>query len=158
MRNYIMKCSAILLLISSFTIIGCKSKNFDKPGEVFGLTSYYNLVFKGENSNHDQKEVIIVTSQEKLQELMGQINSTRRPGIEIPTVDFDEETLIFAYGGKKSTGGYHVDISKIKNRKSNIHFIFEVKQDDGDMASMSITTPVKIIRVKHDDKKITASF
>ncbi|PQJ32611.1 hypothetical protein BST92_12030 [Nonlabens arenilitoris] len=130
----------------------------DTPEKTFGLTSYYDVLLEGNNSNHESQETIVVNSEEGLQELMAQINSTRKPGLKIPSVNFKKETLIFAYGGQKSTGGFSVDVTEVRNEKNLLHFNFELIKGEGDIATMSITTPFKVIKVKHDDKKITASI
>ncbi|MGJ8684405.1 MAG: protease complex subunit PrcB family protein [Nonlabens sp.] len=158
MRNYITMCSLLLLAVSTVAITGCKGKKMDEPEKVFGLQSYYELIHEGSNSNHEIKEVIIVNSQEELLAQFAQINSTRKPGLEIPEINFKRETVVFAYGGQQTTGGYFIDIPEIEDEKDLTHFNFELKREKGDMVTMSLTTPFKIIKVKHDDKKITASF
>ncbi|GAK95222.1 hypothetical protein JCM19298_1351 [Nonlabens ulvanivorans] len=126
----------------------------DTPEKVFGLTSYYEVILEGNNSNHELQETIVVQSEESMQELMGgQINSTRKPGLKIPSVNFKKEALVFAYGGQKSTGGYSVEVTEVRNEKNLLHFNFELIKAEGDMATMSLTTPFQIIKVTHDDKK-----
>lgn len=159
MKNYIKTFSLLFLAISSLTLTtGCGGKKMDTPEKTFGLTSYYDVMLEGNNSNHEIQEAIIVESEEAMQEMMAQINSTRKPGLKIPSVNFKKEALIFAYGGQKSTGGFSVEVTEVRNEKSLLHFNFELIKAEGDMATMSITTPFKIIKVERDDKKITASF
>ncbi len=159
MKNYIKTFSLLFLVISSITFTSsCKGKKMDTPEKVFGLTSYYEVMLEGNNSNHGLQETIVVQSEESMQELMGQINSTRKPGLKIPSVNFKKEALVFAYGGQKSTGGYSVEVTEVRNEKNLLHFNFELIKAEGDMATMSLTTPFQIIKVTHDDKKITASF
>ncbi|EAS19513.1 hypothetical protein BBFL7_00058 [Flavobacteria bacterium BBFL7] len=130
----------------------------DTPEKVFGLTSYYEIMLEGSNSNHVSQEIIIADHEEAMQELMGEINSTRKPGLKIPSINFKKEVLIFAYGGQQSTGGYAVDVTEVRNEDDLLHFNFDLIKPQGEMVTMSITTPFKIIKVKRDDKKITASF
>lgn len=149
------KCLLLLLAVS---FINCKGKKMDSPEKAFGIQSYYELIHEGSNSNHEEMEVIVVDSQEQMAELYAQINSTRKPGLTIPNVDFKKEVLIFAYAGQKSTGGYNIDITEIEDKEDEKIFLFELKSPQGEMVTMSITSPFKIIKVTHEDKKITASF
>lgn len=158
MKNYIKTFSLLLIAVSMIALTNCKGAKMDKAGKALGIESFYELIYQGSNSNNEEREVIVVQSQDKLEELFAQINSTRRPGLEIPKVDFKTETVVFAYAGQKSTGGYHVDLTHVDDKEDQTHFKFEIKRAPGDMATMSITTAFKIIKVKSKDKKITASF
>ncbi|WP_438962888.1 protease complex subunit PrcB family protein [Nonlabens sp.] len=128
------------------------------PEKAFGIQSYYELIHEGSNSNHEKMEVIVVSSQEQMEGLYAQINSTRKPGLTIPEVDFKEEVLIFAYAGQKPTGGYHIAITEVEDKKVEKRFLFDLKSPQGKMVTMSVTSSFKIIKVTHEDKKITATF
>ncbi len=157
MKNYIKVLSLLLLAASSITVTNCKGKKVDTTEKILGIESYYEIVLENNNSNHEIKEAVVIQSQEKMQNLFSEINMTRRPGIPLPNVDFNKESLIFAYGGRLSTGGNKMNITQVKNEDDQLHFEFQIIKPQG-TATMSITTPVMIVRIKNDDRKITASI
>jgi len=157
MKNYTKVFFLLLLTVSMITLTGCKGKQINNSKNILDIESQYELILEDNNSNHDIKEVIVVQSQEKMEKLFSQINSTRIPGIKKPEINFKEEVLVFAYGGQLSTGGYQLDIVEVINENDSVHFNFNLKRPEG-LVTTSITSPVKIIKVNHGDKKITASF
>lgn len=150
-------CTMVLLVVSTAS---CKSKMNGTPEETFGKQSYYRTVSEGSNSNIDKREVRIITSGEELQEIFAKINSTRKPGIEIPEVDWKSQTIIAAFLGKKSTAGYGLQIVQVRdNEESRVYKFSETAPSSGeDVVSMVITSPYMIVVVENNDKKITASF
>lgn len=130
------------------------------PEENFGKQSYYTLVSEGDQSNVETKDVLVITNAEQLKEVFATINSTRKPGIVMPEVDWKEESVIAAFVGTKSTAGYGLTIFQVRDKENERIYKFEeiLPASGNEVVSMVMTTPYMIIKVKNDDKKITASF
>ena len=56
---------------------------------------------------------LIVETPEVLLEIFATINSTRKPGIPVPKVDFEKESVAFINIGETSTGGHSVTVIEI---------------------------------------------
>ena len=146
-----------LLLV---TATSCKSKMKGTPEQAFGKQKYYTTVSEGPQSNIETNEVRVIANGEELQKMYAKINSTRKPGIEVPEVDWKNQTVIAAFAGRKSTAGYSIDIYQVRDRKKErIYKFAQTAPNRGtDVVSMVITTPYMIVLVNNDNKKITASF
>lgn len=154
MKNYITKLCVMLLLFTS-----CKSKMSKAPEKVFGKESYYTELLSGAQSNVPDKQVRIIKDNASLQNAYREINSTISPGYELPKVDWKKFTIIAAYGGTKSTGGYTVEVYQVESTDDATDFVFTVNApDDYSMATQVMTTPFLLIKVPNEDEKITASF
>lgn len=148
------KLAVVLLLIGS-----CKSKIASTPEENFGKQSYYSVMLDGTQSNIADQQVRVITNQDDLIKIYRAINSTRKPGHEIPNIDWNKNTVIAAFTGTRNTGGYAIEVFQVINEQGSLYFKFnETAPDATTLTSQVITTPFKIILVPHHDKKITASF
>jgi hypothetical protein len=130
------------------------------PEQTFGKQRYYTVLSDGPLSNIENKEARLITNDRDLQEVYVKINSTRKPGIDIPEVNWNNQTVIAAFAGTKSTAGYSVQIYQVRDRKKErIYQFTEIPSSSAaDVVSTVITTPYMIVLVNNDGKKITASF
>jgi hypothetical protein len=130
------------------------------PEQNFGKQSYYTALSDGPKSNIENKGVRLITNDRELQEVYVKINSTRKPIIEIPEVNWNNQTVIAAFAGRKSTAGYSLEIYQVREReKERIYQFAEIPSSSAaDVVSTVITTPYMIVLVNNDGKKITASF
>jgi len=158
MRTYMNQCLQLLLAASFILISSCGSKSNMKSEESKSNDEIYTIIEQGDMSNHDTKEVMIINTTEQLNEIYSKINSTRRPGLPIPKIDFDNYSVIAAFAGTKSTGGHSVVIEP-KVDDGTLHFNCSMNSPDPmQPATMAITTPFMIVKALKSDKKITASF
>lgn len=158
MRIYMNQCLPLLLAASFILISSCGSKSNMKLEESKSNDKMYSIIEQGDMSNHDTKEVMVISTTEQLNEIYQEINSTRRPGLSIPKIDFDDYTVIAAFAGTKSTGGHSVVMEPEVNQKG-VHFNCSINSPDAmQPATMAITTPFMIVKTLKSDKKITASF
>lgn len=158
MRIYMNQCLQLLLAASFIVISSCGSKSNMKSEESKSNDEIYTIIEQGDMSNHDAKEVMVISTTEQLNEIYLEINSTRRPGLPIPKIDFDDYTVIAAFAGTKSTGGHSVVIEPVVNQ-NGVHFNCSIKSPEAmQPATMAITTPFIIVKTLKSDKKITASL
>lgn len=158
MRIYMNQCLQLLLAASFIVISSCGSKSNMKSEESKSNDEIYTIIEQGDMSNHDAKEVMVISTTKQLNEIYREINSTRRPGLPIPKIDFDDYTVVAAFAGTKSTGGHSVVMEPEVNQKG-VHFNCSIKSPESmQPATMAITTPFMIVKTLKSDKKITASF
>lgn len=160
MNHYIIQCSKLLIVASIFFLTSCGSKSdMSNPTEKFGIQSYYTVLEQGGMSNYEEPAVKVIKSLAQLQEVYSVINRTRRPGLPVPDVDFKKVTVIAAFAGTKSNGGYSIEVKQIEDTDEFRDISFSVETPEpGTPVTMAITTPFMIISTPNDDKKITASF
>lgn len=136
-----------IFLISSFIFISIvvtscatQNKNLKKEVQLDLIESHSQGGFKTEQYN-------IVTNPIELQSLYTQLNLSRKPGLPLPNVDFNNESLIAIFMGQKMSGGFSIKIDSIKRINKTRVEIKLKETNPKDMASMAITSPFVIYKV-----------
>ncbi len=62
-----------------------------------GLT----LILQDNYGGNDSTEVLIVKDAKRLQSFFSKINRTRKPGLPVPKIDFDNDMVVIFYGGQQ---------------------------------------------------------
>jgi len=77
--------------------------------------------------------------------------SIRRPVPALPEVDFAQYALIAVFVGERNSGGYQVEIIKIKESDGQYHVYYQEtapSKGKGRMVTMALTQPYHIIKVR----------
>lgn len=86
----------------------------------------FETIEQGFNCDHHEKKDYVIDNQNDWIELSGNLFNWSNPSHELPDVDFNNFTLIAVFFGLKNTGGYTIEIEKIRVDKTNI--IVDVKR------------------------------
>lgn len=74
---------------------------------------------------------------------------------EISAVNFSNESVIAVYQGRKSTGGYKIEIMKINFEEDKILvYVKEISPPGGVPVSAAITGPYHIVKTKKIDRRV----
>jgi len=79
------------------------------------------------------------------------------PREQLPNVDFDKYTVIAVSSGKKSTGGFRVEITKIVKDDDNVGVYVKEYCPTGDFVTLALTQPYHMVKVDkiNEDTKFT---
>lgn len=115
----------------------------------------YKILLEDSYGGTDTAENRVITTQEDLEKVYGIINRTRRPGIEVPKVDFTKNMVVAVFMGQLSSGGNRVEIEKIEETGDAVQvYVREIQPGGGDMTSMAITNPFIFVEFPHSDKEV----
>ena len=147
MENKFLK---VLLLVCFLTLTSCSAQK----------SNYYSSSISFEKiGSHSyggfQEEIYyVITDIQLLKKIYTQINLARKPGLQLPTIDFDKECVVALFMGQKKSGGFAVEMDSIINKKNNSFEIIIKEISPIDMASMAITKPFIIYKLNIPNPKI----
>ena len=108
--------------------------------------------WQGGHSSAKESGQVVVRSEKEWQALLA---STR---IRIPTdtkLDFDKHMAIVVFQGRKSTGGYAIEISGVKRTTSGLQVtVVETEPAKGGFVTMAITSPYAMVLVEKTAAKV----
>lgn len=97
-------------LLFSLFVVSCKSK------ADFASDSVQNIEMKRivqENySGFEEEQLVVIKSQEELSSFYGIVNRTRKPGLEPPSINFNEHMLLVWCVGTKGDHKSTLDLRK----------------------------------------------
>ena len=146
-KNVMLKLGIGIFLLSLVNC-GTQSKEMHQKIE-------FELIESQSQGGYKLDENIVISNSIDLKLLYTKLNLSRKPGLPIPDVDFEKESIIAVFMGEKLTGGYAISIESIsKVSKSSIEV--KIKETNpGDMATMAITSPFAIYKVSISNAKTT---
>lgn len=128
------------LFLVLFTCCAIQNKELNK--EV-----HYKLIESHSNGGFSTEQYHTITNPIELKKLYAQLNLSRKPGLPIPDVDFENESVIAFFMGQKMSGGFSIKIDSLK-RINNSRVDIRLKETKPeDMASMAITSPFVIYTI-----------
>jgi hypothetical protein len=106
----------------------------------------FTVLLDGSHSNMKEQKNLVVHDKNELQRILGMINSTRKPGIPMPDIDFNEKTVLFLNAGESSTGGTSIAVDKILQQKDKLVVVVGGKSPKpGDFVATVITQPFTMV-------------
>ena len=105
------------------------------------------LIEAHSNGGYKTEQYHTVTNPIELQSLYTQLNLSRKPGLPIPDVNFESESIIAFFMGQKMSGGFSIKIDAIKRINKTKVEIRLIETEPEDMASMAITSPYVVYKV-----------
>ena len=140
---------AIPLFMVFFGINSCGSSASVKAEQV---EISFTEVLTGSHSNITEQKNIVISNQTELEKIFGKINSTRKPGIPIPEINFEEETAVFLNAGELSTGGSTISVTKVLKEKENVIVVIGGRSPKpGDFVTTVITQPFTLVKFKRQE-------
>ena len=143
----------INLLILFVVFASCKTntqglKNYsDDPGNP---EIGYEILIEGEQGNFMDAQERVITNKTALAEAMATINSTRKPSIPTPDIDFSKDYVGLIALGQKNTGGYAIRIAEMRNVDHEmVAYLQQPKPSK--YATMALTTPFVLFKFKKQE-------
>ncbi|MCK5814358.1 MAG: protease complex subunit PrcB family protein [Flavobacteriaceae bacterium] len=139
-------------LILMINIISCRAQKQEIEKEVL-----CELIEVQSYGGYKLGQYQTITNQFDLKSLYTQLNLTRKPGLPIPEVDFESESIIALFMGEKMTGGYGIKI-KSTRRISTSEIEIQIEETKpADMVTMAITSSFSIYKVSIPNAKTSFS-
>lgn len=103
----------------------------------------------------EHREDIFISSSEEWEKLWKELHAHTSPLPPLPEVDFSRETVIAAFLGTKTTGGYGIEIIDLTEIEGKLTAAVKTRTPSpGEMVTMAITRPYHIVKVNISGKNI----
>ncbi len=98
---------------------------------------------------------IVIKEETTLNEIYKLINKSKSPGIKIPIINFEKETVLVLFLGEKSSGGYSISVEQILDENEKVTVKYKVTLPKlGEMVTTVMTQPYCIIKIPITSKEI----
>lgn len=127
----------ISLLSLSILFISCKTQqSFIDEKDV------YEVVYKGQTGGKKEKSNQIIKNYEDFNALISELNIGEEEYEKLLRIDLEKYDLLVSFLGEKTTGGYDIDIDKVKFSQSTSEVILkEIVPEKNAMVTSVITAP-----------------
>ena len=98
---------------------------------------------------------IVIKEETTLNEIYNLINKSKSPGIKIPIINFEKETVLVLFLGEKSSGGHSISVEQILDENEKVTVKYKVTLPKlGEMVTTVMTQPYCIIKIPITSKEI----
>jgi len=138
-------------LILLVVLAGCNSTKDAMNGQ----EPTHTIILQELMSNFIESQYTLVESKEALVSIFETINSTREPGMEIPSIDFSTESILLLAMGQKNTGGYSISVDRIVNEGDDwVVYVKNSAPGPTDFVTDVITTPCILVSIPKTSSNI----
>lgn len=146
------KILLVFCCLMTFAVNGQKDKNTNSE-----MNIGFVIIVQDSWYPTDKQKVQVINSNKELSQLINQINSTRKPGIQFPNIDFKQHTVVFVAMGKQV--GYEiVDLVLTEETNDKLYLTADLKTANESEFSTTIHYPFSICKIGKTSKKIEVIF
>lgn len=140
-----------LLLICVLTFVSCSAQKNNLNYASISFEKIESQSYGGYQHQH----YLVITNINQLKKIYTQINLTRKPGLPLPTINFNNEIVVALFMGQKKTGGFKVEIDSLITYKDNSIDLFIKSSAPKSMSTMAITQPFSLYKLNTSSTKIS---
>lgn len=134
MRNFKI---IISLLSLSMLFISCKPKQ-----QIVDENDEYQVVYKSQVGGKKEKSNLIIKNYEEFNALISELNIGEEEFEKLLSIDLEKHDLLVCFLGEKSTGGYDIDIDKVKfSTNTSEVSLKEIVPEKNAMVTTVLTSP-----------------
>lgn len=134
MRNF---KKIISLLSLSMLFISCKPKQL-----IIDENDVYQVVYKSQIGGKKEKSNLIIKNYEDFNALISELNIGEEEFEKLLSIDLEKHDLLVCFLGEKSTGGYDIDIDKVKfSTNTSEVSLKEIVPEKNAMVTTVLTSP-----------------
>lgn len=106
--------------------------------------------WKGFHCGYTEPSRLVIKTEDQWKEVWEKLHVLRLPKPELPKIAFEKEMAVAVFMGKRSSGGYEVEITKItKTEEEIIVEVVEKEPPPESLQTMVLTQPYHIAVVKN---------
>ncbi|MBL4744950.1 MAG: protease complex subunit PrcB family protein [Flavobacteriaceae bacterium] len=143
-----MKNTALLLL--GLLLYNCASNKTTTAQKI--TFPFKELINESQGGFNTAKFLVIKENTSSLETYL-QINKIRKPGFDIPEIDYNKQMLFALFMGEKASGGYAISIDHITETANKLRVFIKERSPNG-IATMAITSPFCIVLLDKSTKEI----
>ena len=138
----------ISLLSISILFMSCKPKQV-----VVDENDVYEVVYKSQIGGKKEKANQIITNYEDFNALIAELNIGEEEYEKLLSIDLEKHDLLVSFLGEKATGGYDINVEKVKFSTNSSEVILnEIAPEKNAMVTTVITSPYIFITLPKNKK------
>lgn len=115
----------------------------------------FSTLSEGNNGGFMGKQNVVITSQEKLEEVWNEAYSNYMKKPAVPVLNFESKMVLLTTMGEQNNGGFSIKVASITEHENNVMVIVEENIPDNNcMTTSVITYPYEIIEMPTTIKKV----
>ena len=130
------------------SLSGCKSHESAQNGKDGNMGM--ELILSGDYSGFEDEQLLVINNKVQWEEFFGRINRTRKPGLTVPEIDFERNTIIIRLKGETTNNEPDVVLGKV----SKDALLLKRTQNLTKGKSSAVMTPFFIYIISKTDKRI----
>jgi hypothetical protein len=141
-----------LFLILLLTACKCPKKAMGTgEQEVSGSTLTY--ILSDSYGGAAEEELLVIRSKGELQKFFAGVNKTRKPGLPLPEIDFNEN-MVLVYSAGETRAGNPPELIPLQLKEDRILMGVKNEKGQNDNVSTAITMPFVIYTMRRTDKEV----
>jgi hypothetical protein len=97
----------------------------------------------------------VIEDAEAWRKIWKEIHARQKPAPDVPEIDFDKQTVLAVFMGRKPTGGYATKITRITDTGKRIEAtVQEHAPGPGDIVTQALTSPYHMVAVPKTEKPV----
>ena len=133
---------------------GQKKVPLSNKSEIKGSGEKLTLLLQDNYSGADVAETLVIKDVKALKSFYSKINSTRKPGLPVPEVDFTKEMILIHCMGEQ-TNGKQALLSVIEENEKEVVISTSVKKSEKSSTSSALISPFSVYKMPLTHKEIT---
>jgi hypothetical protein len=131
----------ISLMSLSILFMSCKPKQI-----VIEENDVYEVVYKSQIGGKKVKSNVIIKNYEDFNALISELNIGEEEYGKLLNIDLEKHDLLVCFLGEKTTGGYDIDVEKVKFSPNSSEVILkEFVPEKNAMVTTALTTPYMFV-------------
>lgn len=131
----------ISLLSLSILFMSCKPKQ-----PIVDENDVYQVVYKSQIGGKKEKSNLIIKNYEDFNTLISELNIGEEEFEKLLSIDLEKHDLLVCFLGEKTTGGYDIDVEKVKFSPTSSEVILkEMVPEKNAMVTTALTAPYMFV-------------
>ena len=106
----------------------------------------YQVVYKSQIGGKKEKSNLIIKNYEEFNALISKLNIGEEEFGKLLSIDLEKHDLLVCFLGEKSTGGYDIDVEKVKFLPNSSEVILkEIVPEKNAMVTTALTAPYMFV-------------
>jgi PrcB C-terminal len=135
----------VLLGLTAMLLVGCASNAWAEPLPIRTLV-------KGAFSGIQEPKQEVIRDKATWEKTWAKHSASSKSAGKMPEVDFSKEMVIFVTMGRKNTGGYSIQVTKVEPMGDKLRItVSRTAPPAGAMTIQALTAPFQIVAVPKSD-------
>lgn len=142
-----------LFLILLLTACKCPKKAVGTGGQEVSGSNSLTYILSDSHGGAAGEELLVIRSKGELQKFFAGVNKTRKPGLPLPEIDFNEN-IVLVYSAGETRAGNPPELIALQIKEDRILMGVKKEKGQNDSIAAAITMPFVIYTIPRTNKEV----